>query len=136
LSRRFWSSRPLSLDAFEATRDIARACAAGGHGAPAPAKIRCGDVEVDRVERRGLLAGCDLHLTGREFALLDCLAERANRVVPRADLLSRIWTLPDDYGSNVVDVYVRRLRQKLGACAAMLETIRGFGYCLRPLDGA
>jgi DNA-binding response OmpR family regulator len=46
-------------------------------------------------------------------------------------LLAKIWTLSDDYGANVVNVYVRRLRQKLGTHSAMLRTVRGFGYCLR-----
>jgi DNA-binding response OmpR family regulator len=64
------------------------------------------------------------------------LIDRINRVVPRSALLEKIWTLPDDYGSNVVDVYVRRLRQKFGAHAGMIETIRGFGYCLRPAMSA
>jgi two-component system, OmpR family, response regulator len=103
---------------------------------PAPPTARCGDLEIDRVERRAALAGSDLRLTGREFALLLCLVDRANRVVPRSDLLERIWTLEDDYGSNLVEVYVRRLRQKFGAHAGMIETVRGFGYCLRPVMGA
>jgi two-component system copper resistance phosphate regulon response regulator CusR len=102
----------------------------------APPKARCGELEVDRVAHRAAIAGSELRLTGREFALLLCLIDRINRVVPRSALLEKIWTLPDDYGSNVVDVYVRRLRQKFGAHAGMIETIRGFGYCLRPAMSA
>ena len=49
----------------------------------------------------------------------------------RAELLARIWTLHDEGEPNIVNVYVRRLRQKLGGRAEMLRTVRGFGYCLR-----
>jgi DNA-binding response OmpR family regulator len=107
--------------------------ALAGRAAPSPpTHVRCGSLEVDRAESCVVLEGHRLRLTRREYALLLCLIDRVNRVVPRADLLETIWTLPDDYGSNVVEVYVRRLRQKLGAHARMIETIRGFGYCLRP----
>jgi DNA-binding response OmpR family regulator len=113
LAHRFWSGRPLSMTP------------------PPPARAACGELEVDRIARRATLAGGELRLTPREYALLLCLVDRANRVVRRSDLLAAIWSLPDDYGSNVVDVYIRRLREKFGAHAGMIRTIRGFGYCLR-----
>jgi DNA-binding response OmpR family regulator len=93
--------------------------------------VTCGPVEVDRVLRRATLAGNDLRLTERECALLLCLADRANRVVRRSDVLSEVWALPDD-DSNLVAVYIRRLRQKLGKHAEMIVTVRGIGYRLRP----
>jgi len=105
-----------------------------------PAKVRCGALEIDRIERSATLADRALSLTRREFAVLLCLADRANRVVPRAVLLETIWTSTDDHGldvldvypwSNVVNVYVNHLRRKLGPHAGMIETIRGYGYCLR-----
>ncbi len=99
---------------------------------PLPIKARCGELEVDRAERRVTLAGRDLPLTGREYALLLCLVDRANRVVSPADLLEKVWDLEDDYDWNIVHHYVRRLRQKFGAHANMIETLRGVGYCLRP----
>jgi DNA-binding response OmpR family regulator len=101
-----------------------------------PPETRCGELEIDRAARRAFVAGRELQLTSREYELLLCLIDRKNRVVTRADLLERIWDLPDDYGSNVADVYVRRLRQKMGDHAAMIETVRGIGYCLRPPRGA
>ncbi len=139
LAHRFWSGRALSQSAVDVERSAGPSGSELSPGSmlpPAPLKARCGDLEIDRGERRAALAGSELRLTGREFALLLCLIDRVNRVVPRSALLEKIWTLPDDYGSNVVDVYVRRLRQKLGAHAGMIETIRGFGYCLRPAMGA
>ncbi len=102
-----------------------------GAAFPVPPTVRCGDLELDRAKRRASLAGCDLELTEREFALLAYLADRADRAVKRAELLARIWTLHDEEEPNIVNVYVRRLRQKLGARAGMLRTVRGFGYCLR-----
>jgi DNA-binding response OmpR family regulator len=108
----------------------------GGMLPPPPPTVSCGDLEVDRAERRAVLAGIDLHLTERECALLLCLADHANRVVRRSDLLAEVWTLPDDDESNLVAVYIRRLRQKLGTHAGMIKTIRGIGYRLRPaLEG-
>jgi DNA-binding response OmpR family regulator len=104
-------------------------------------KVRCGELEIDRIEQRAVLAGRVLQLTGREYALLAYMAERANRVVQRSVLLATIWTSTDAQGSNVlnvydgsnvVNVYVGHLRRKLGIYAAMIETIRGYGYCLRP----
>jgi DNA-binding response OmpR family regulator len=139
LARRFWSGRalrPATVETASAPAPLGRDVVPGSMLPPAPPTARCGDLEIDRVERRAALAGSDLRLTGREFALLLCLVDRANRVVPRSDLLERIWTLEDDYGSNLVEVYVRRLRQKFGAHAGMIETVRGFGYCLRPVMGA
>jgi DNA-binding response OmpR family regulator len=78
------------------------------------------------------LAGIELALTGREYALLLCLVERANCVVSPAHLLVQVWDLDDDFDWNLVHHYIRRLRQKFGVHANMIETIRGVGYCLRP----
>jgi DNA-binding response OmpR family regulator len=109
--------------------------------APPPAEVCCGELVIDRVGKRAILAGRTLRLTGREFALLAYLADRVNRVVQRSVLLATIWTSTDAQGSNVlnvydgsnvVNVYVGHLRRKFGAHAGMIETIRGYGYCLRP----
>ncbi|HLK39602.1 MAG TPA: winged helix-turn-helix domain-containing protein [Polyangiaceae bacterium] len=99
---------------------------------PLPAKALCGELEVDRTGRRAALAGRDLRLTAREHALLLCLVDRANRAVRRSEVIARVWEQEND-GSNVIDVYIRRLRQKLGEHAGMIETVRGFGFRLRPL---
>jgi DNA-binding response OmpR family regulator len=107
-----------------------------GTAFPVPPTVRCGDLELDRAGRRAALAGRDLELTDREFTLLAYLADRADHAVRRAELLARIWTLHDEEEPNIVNVYVRRLRQKLGAHAEMIRTIRGFGYCLRSSQAA
>ena len=99
---------------------------------PLPVKTRCGELEVDRAERRVTLVGVELSLTGREYALLLALVDRANRVISAKALLADVWELDEDYDWNVVHHYVRRLRKKFGAHAGMIETIRCVGYCLRP----
>jgi DNA-binding response OmpR family regulator len=65
------------------------------------------------------------------MALLTHLAARADHVVSRSELLSHVWATSFDPESNVVDVHVSRLRDKLGRCAWMIETVRGQGYRLR-----
>lgn len=90
-------------------------------------------VTVDRVD--GLLTiagGPPVQLTERELALIDYLAGRAGKPVTRAELAESVWhekRLP----SNVLDVYIRKLRKKLGAQAPLLQTVRGVGYRLAPI---
>lgn len=92
--------------------------------------VRVGPLVVDRAERRATIEGRRLDLTPREFALLAYLAREAGRVVPRTELLAKVWETAFDPGSNVVEVHVKNLRDKLGAQAAMIETARGVGYRL------
>ncbi|APR82418.1 two component transcriptional regulator, winged helix family protein [Minicystis rosea] len=90
-----------------------------------------GDLEIDRMARRAHLGGAPLDLTNREYALLLHLAQRVDQVVPKSELLARVWDTSFDTGSNLVEVHVSRLRDKLGAHAWMIETVRGVGYRLR-----
>jgi len=90
-----------------------------------------GDLAIDRGEHRATLAGVALDLTVREYTLLMHLAHHAGRIVTRTDLLAQVWETGFDSGSNVVDVQISRLRDKLGSHSFMIETVRGFGYRLR-----
>ncbi len=83
---------------------------------------------LDRLERQARLNGQAVALTPREFSLLTYLARESGRVVPRTELLRRIWDAPDESSSNIVDVHVKKLREKLGDCARLIETVRGVGY--------
>ena len=85
-----------------------------------------GDVTLDLLARRCTVAGHDVDLSAREFALAEQFLRHAGEVLTRETLLSRIWGLDFDPGSNVVDVYVRYLRAKLGA--DHIATVRGEGY--------
>jgi DNA-binding response OmpR family regulator len=93
--------------------------------------LRLGALEIDRAGRRALLDGQPLELTTRELALLMHLAHRNQRVVTRSELLSQVWSLKFDPESNLVEVHISRLRDKLGKYAWMIETVRGRGYRLR-----
>jgi DNA-binding response OmpR family regulator len=99
-------------------------------------RVSVGDLELDIESRRVLVAGAQADLTAREFAVMLHLAESADKIVTRAELLARVWNLQFDPGSNVVEVQMRRLREKLGAAAWMIETVRGAGYRLRTARSA
>ncbi|QNI35262.1 response regulator transcription factor [Edaphobacter albus] len=105
--------------------------------------VRCGEVEVNRMERRVIRNGVAVELTGKEFSLLEYLVQRQGRCCSRAELLERVWQMSPDAGTNVVDVYVNYLRKKLNAAAGLreggidsvIETVRGEGYriCANPM---
>lgn len=81
-----------------------------------------------RERKLHLPEGTVVELTSREFTLLAYLLERPDQFVKRADLLSDAWKMPFDPGTNVVEVYMSRLRDKLGVHAHRLESVRGRGY--------
>lgn len=87
-----------------------------------------GDLSLDLRTRRARVAGRDVDLSAREFALAEAFLRNPGHVLSREQLLSRVWGFDFDPGSNVVDVYVRYLRKKLGA--ERIETVRGMGYRL------
>jgi DNA-binding response OmpR family regulator len=89
-------------------------------------KLHVGDLELDLIARRARLTGKIVELTTREFALLEMLMRHAGQAVSRADLLSNVWGLDFDPRSNLVDVYIRYLRRKLGD--GWIQTVRGVGY--------
>ncbi|MBX3185568.1 MAG: response regulator transcription factor [Labilithrix sp.] len=92
--------------------------------------LRVGPLAIDRVGRIAALDGATLDLTAREYALLVDLVHHAEKVVTRTELLTRVWGTKFDPSSNLVEVHVSRLRDKLGVFANMLETVRGAGYRL------
>jgi DNA-binding response OmpR family regulator len=94
------------------------------------AKLGVGPLELDRVGREVKLAGQVLDLTSREYALLLDFVHHAEKIVSRTELLARVWGTSFDPGSNLVEVHVSRLRDKLGDHAWMIETVRGAGYRL------
>jgi len=83
---------------------------------------------LDLRTRRIRVHGRELDLTAREFALLEMFLRHPRQVLSRERLLSRVWGLDFDPGSNVVDVYVGHLRRKLGE--GLIQTVRGMGYRL------
>ncbi|MEL7975489.1 response regulator transcription factor [Isoptericola sp. F-RaC21] len=87
-----------------------------------------GDLSLDLRTRRATAASVEVDLSAREFALAEAFLRNAGQVLSREQLLSRVWGYDFDPGSNVVDVYVRYLRNKLGA--ERFVTVRGMGYRL------
>ncbi len=116
---------------FEIEELLARIRAIGRRRTDAT-KIRCGAIEVDRVARQVRIGGVLLALTAREYGILVYLVEHAGRAVSRTELLQNVWETTHDPGTNVVEVHVSRLREKLGVHAATIETVRGQGYRLAP----
>ncbi len=94
--------------------------------------LRAGDVMLDREAHVVRRAGKPIELTSTEFQLLDLLMSNAGKVLSRTRILLKVWNCDSDPLTNVVDVYIRRLRTKLGwdAERGMLRTLRGYGYKL------
>lgn len=90
--------------------------------------LEVGGVTLDLRTRRAANGDRTVELTSREFALLETLMRHPDQVLSREQLLSHVWGYDFDPGSNVVDVYIRYLRRKLGA--TVIETVRGMGYRL------
>lgn len=95
------------------------------------AQPRVGELTLDPRHHRAHVAGSAIELTSREYAFLLHLMSRPGQPVPRSELLAQVWDIRYDPGTNVIEVLVSRLRDKLGEHAFMIETVRGLGYCLR-----
>lgn len=99
-------------------------------GRPAATVLRAGDLSLDLRTRRVRVQDREVELTTREFALAETFLRHPDQVLSREQLLSQVWGFDFDPGSNVVDVYVRYLRRKLGE--NRIQTVRGAGYRLVP----
>ena len=109
-----------------------RALIRRGGRAPIADRIRIGTIELDTRARAVTNGGRAVDLTSREYALLEYLARRAGEVVGRADIAEHVWDEFYDPLSNVIDVYIKRLRRKLdqGSADSLIRTRRGEGYIL------
>jgi DNA-binding response OmpR family regulator len=97
-----------------------------------PARIAVSDLVLDTAARRVSRAGTDVPMTTKEYALLEYLARNVGRVVGRAEIAEHVWEETFDPFSNLIEVYVNRLRRKidLGRATPLLQTRRGAGYIL------
>ena len=96
-------------------------------------RLRVRDLELDLVRREARRADTVLQLTNQEFALLEYLCRNAGRVVTRTMILDQVWRMRIDPATNVVDVQIYRLRNKVdsGSQHPLIHTIRGVGYVIR-----
>ena len=90
------------------------------------------DLELDLRRRRALRGGKRIHLTAKEFALLELLMRREGEILPRALIASQVWDMNFDSDTNVVEVAIKRLRVKVDTDFAVrrIHTVRGMGYVL------
>jgi two-component system, OmpR family, copper resistance phosphate regulon response regulator CusR len=97
-----------------------------------PQKIVVADLEVDTTAQRVWRGGREIPLTGKEFALLEYLAREQNKVVGRAEIAEHVWDENFDAFSNLIEVYIKRLRAKIddGFEVRLIHTRRGAGYIL------
>jgi two-component system OmpR family response regulator len=104
-----------------------------GAGPAAATKLRVGDLELDLLTRTVRRAGKSIDVLPREFQLLEYLMRNAGHVVTRTMLLEHVWDYHLDPQTNVIDVHMSRLRQKIDKSfdRPLLHTVRGAGYCLR-----
>jgi two-component system, OmpR family, response regulator len=95
--------------------------------------LLAGDLELDLVSRTAKRAGREIALRPREFEVLWYLVRNQGRVVSRAMLLQHVWDLHFDPTTNIIDVYVGRVRRKVDGQHAypLIHTVRGVGFCLR-----
>jgi two-component system OmpR family response regulator len=118
-------AKPFSFDEL-----LARMRALMRRGAPPrPALLSAGDLRLDPAARRVWRNGEELPLTAREFAMLELFMRRPGEVLSRFELLEHVWDDSYENRSNVIEVYVGYLREKLDREA--IETVRGAGYRLR-----
>jgi DNA-binding response OmpR family regulator len=111
-----------------AMRELRLRCEALGRRHDGHAVLRCGSLELNRLEQS---LACDqgrIALSRREFAVLEFLMMHRGNCVSRATLLENVWSAAEGGNTNVVDVYINYLRRKLGPNGALIETVRGQGY--------
>jgi two-component system OmpR family response regulator len=98
--------------------------------------LRVGDLQLDLMSRTVTRRGRDIDLLPREFQVLEYLVRNEGHVVPRAMLLQHVWDLHFDPTTNIIDVYVGRVRRKIDSQQAypLIHTVRGVGFCIRAPD--
>lgn len=98
-----------------------------------PALLSLGDLTFDQATRETRRGGKRIELSTKESLLLECLFRAEGGVVSRRDIISAVWEYDFDPGTNLVEVYIRRLREKIDrdSSASLIQTVRGLGYALR-----
>lgn len=111
-----------------AMRELKARCRALVRRQDGNAVLRCGDLQLNRMQQSLECGEEPVALSRREFNLLEYLMLHRGRCVSRATLLEHVWGSGEAGNTNVVDVYINYLRRKLGPSATLIETVRGQGY--------
>ena len=100
---------------------------------PEATRLRVADLELDLIRREARRGGMELQLTHQEFALLEYLCRNVGRVVTRSMVLDHVWKMRFDTSTNIVDVHIHRLRNKVDRDSdrPLIRTMRGVGYVLK-----
>ena len=113
---------------------VARVRALGRRGGEVkPTVLRLADLTLDTISHRAQRGGKTFEMTAREFRLLEFLMRSPGRICGRMSIIENVWDYDFDPGTNLVDVYIRRLREKIddGFEPKLLHTVRGIGYVLK-----
>ncbi|HEY9167788.1 MAG TPA: response regulator transcription factor [Candidatus Kryptonia bacterium] len=102
-------------------------------GAERTTTLHVADLELDTLTRKAKRSGREIELTNREFALLEYFVRNVNRVLTRTVISEHIWEYNFDTGTNIVEVYVNKLRNKIdsGSDNKLIHTVRGAGYMMK-----
>jgi DNA-binding response OmpR family regulator len=133
LRRRKVRTPVLILSAKRSVDDRVQALIRRSTGETQPTRLAVGDLSVDLVSRRVERAGTAIELRPREFALLEYLMRNAGRVVSKTMIMEHIFNYSFDPRTNIVDVLVFRLREKIDRAfqPKLIHTVRGIGYVLK-----
>ena len=100
-------------------------------------KLQCGDLILDTITHFAYRGGKEIELTTKEYALLEYLMRNKNRIVSRSNILQHVWRHSFDPESNIIDVYIKRLREKIEfdpSQPQLIQSIRGVGYRIREVE--
>ncbi len=128
--------KPFAFEELLARMEALRRRADAGSAAKPPESLELADLTLDRNKMQVHRAGKRIELTAKELAVLELLLTTPQRVFSRERILANVWGASEDPLTNVVDVYIRRLRVKIdeGFDPPLIRTVRGFGYKIDTTD--
>ncbi len=100
-------------------------------------KLKCGDLVLDTISHMAIRYDREIELTTKEYALLEFMIRNKNRILSRANITQNVWKQNFDPDSNIIDVYIKRIRTKIekkGAKKQLLQSVRGVGYRIRDIQ--
>ena len=122
-------AKPFELAELEArVRALVRRSKGSASG-----QLRVGPLHYDQVGRMAFLNELPIELSARELGVLEVLLQRAGRLVSKEQMVSHLCEWGEEVSNNAIEVYVHRLRKKIDCDELRIATVRGLGYCLKPL---